>query len=418
MRFKDWPILTIDDVCIVTDCLHKTAPTVDYETEYKMLRTSNIRNGKIDKQNVKYVTKDTYEAWSIRGKLEFDDVILTREAPMGEVGIIKSKDKFFLGQRMLQLKAVTSVILPDFLYYSLQTPFLQHQIKMNEGTGSVVSNIRIPLLKKMKIHVPPIEIQKRLVKILRSIDEKVEVNSQIISSLEQLTETLYKKWFINFKPPKDKGESSEGGNMVDSEFCEIPAGWKIKHLNEVAEITYGKAFKSKLFNENKEGLPLIRIRNIPNDYSDIYTTEDYEEKYIIDQGDLLIGMDGEFQGHIWKGKRSLLNQRVVKIKSTILPHLYLYFALKKPIKEIEFGKVGTTVIHLSKKDIDGIKILYPDQQLLDRISEMFDPILEELKTIALENFNLKELRDILLPKILSGKIELPIESEEEVNVQI
>ena len=119
MSCNEWKKLTIDDICTVTDCQHKTAPVVDYITEYKMLRTSNIRNGKIDRVNVKYVNKDIYDKWSARGYLEIDDVILTREAPMGEVGIIKTKDKFFLGQRMLQLKAKKALISPDFLYYSV-----------------------------------------------------------------------------------------------------------------------------------------------------------------------------------------------------------------------------------------------------------------------------------------------------------
>lgn len=151
---SSWTLLTINDVCSVTDCQHKTAPTVDIPTEYRMLRTANIRNGQLrDVNDTKSVTKDTYDKWSVRGYLESRDVILTREAPMGEVALLRDNEKYkyFLGQRMLQLKAYKDVITPEFLYYSLQTRELQHQIMMNEGTGSVVSNIRIPLLKNETI---------------------------------------------------------------------------------------------------------------------------------------------------------------------------------------------------------------------------------------------------------------------------
>lgn len=126
---SSWREYNVGEVCEVVDCQHKTAPTVNYKTPYKMLRTTNIRNGFIDSVNVKYVTKETYEAWSVRGKLKRGDVILTREAPMGEVGLIKTDDKFFLGQRLLQLKANTEILSPEFLYYSFRGPLLQNQIK-------------------------------------------------------------------------------------------------------------------------------------------------------------------------------------------------------------------------------------------------------------------------------------------------
>lgn len=178
MRFNDWEVLTIDEVCTVTDCQHKTAPTVDELTGFKMIRTANVRNGFLDIENMKNVSEDTYEKWSVRGKLESGDVILTREAPMGEVGLISNNQyRMFLGQRTLQLKPKHNVT-SKFLFYSLQGPDLQRQIKMNEGTGSVVSNIRIPILKKMEISIPKIEVQEKITKILFDLDTKIELNNQ------------------------------------------------------------------------------------------------------------------------------------------------------------------------------------------------------------------------------------------------
>lgn len=160
---SDWKTMKINDVCTVTDCQHSTAPTVEYYTGYKMIRTANIKNGRLNVENMFNVTKETYEKWSVRGYLEINDIILTREAPMGEVGIIRPsiKEKLFLGQRTLQLKA-NNLINPKFLYYSLLSNEMQTQIKREDNTGSTVSNIQIPVLKEMKLRVPSIETQAKI----------------------------------------------------------------------------------------------------------------------------------------------------------------------------------------------------------------------------------------------------------------
>lgn len=438
MKYEDWRNFQLGEVCTVTDCLHKTAPTLDYQTQYRMLRTANIRNGKIDASKTKSVSRDTYELWSARGYLEKGDVILTREAPMGEVGIIRDEPyKFFLGQRMLQLKANKDVITPEFLYYSLQGRDLQHQIMMNEGTGSVVSNIRIPLLKKMEIKVPPLHLQEQITRSLSAIDGKIWVNESIKVKLEKLAHALFKHWFIDFEFPDTEGSpyKSNSGKMVESELGEIPEGWRIVKLGEFINLNKGLSYKSKFLDkENKENnsFPMISLSNFNfisgfrRDKTKLYFG-DYKERHLIKAGDIAVAATDVTQERKILGspaivpplaKRMIYSLDVFKVSSHELPNSFIYYSMQTPLyrDRVENYATGTTVIRISADVILDTPIIVPEN--LDKLWELsapFDAILEQMHTLEDSDQALEELRNTLLPRLLSGEIELPQASEVTVH---
>ncbi|MFS0637938.1 restriction endonuclease subunit S [Mesobacillus foraminis] len=426
MGYENWVTYTLGDVCTVTDCQHKTAPSVDFKTPYKMLRTSNIRNGRIDNINVNYVTREIYEEWSVRGKLEFNDVILTREAPMGEVGIIKSEEKFFLGQRMLQLKANRNIITPDFLYYALQAKELQNQIKMQEGTGSVVSNIRIPLLKKFSVSLPrTIQQQERITKILRDIDNKIEINNEINKGLEELAQTIYKRWFIDFEFPVGKGETykTSGGKFVDSDLGLIPEGWRVSQLNEIFNIVNGFAFQSKNYLE--DGLyKVVTIKNVEDGFFDKQNFKTInelplklKEEQKIKECDILMSLTGNV-GRVCLayGNDLMLNQRVAKITpKNIKMNGFIYVLLRNNRTKdmiVRIGK-GTAQQNLSSTELKNLPCILPSTKhgnLLFSFNEIISKIVGNFKEIE----TLIELRNTLLPKLMSGEIHIPeVEGEME-----
>ena len=155
---------------LIVDCVNKTAPTVDYPTPFKMLRTPNIKNGVVDTGNCKYVTSETFDKWTRRAKIQPQDVLLTREAPLGEVGIVKnSSENLFLGQRIMQYRANKNILDPAYLLYSFLSKDLQDQFRSHEGSGSVVSHIRVPDCSKFELFVPPLNEQKKISKILSDL---------------------------------------------------------------------------------------------------------------------------------------------------------------------------------------------------------------------------------------------------------
>ncbi|PFI32608.1 hypothetical protein COI53_04005 [Bacillus thuringiensis] len=412
---SSWALLTINDVCSVTDCQHKTAPTVDVPTEYRMLRTTNIRNGQLrDVNDTNSVTKDTYDKWSVRGYLESGDVILTREAPMGEVALLRDNEKYqyFLGQRMLQLKAYKDVITSEFLYYSLQTRELQYQIMMNEGTGSVVSNIRIPLLKKMKLVVPNLQEQQRITKLLFDIDNKIIVNKEIIDNLERLAQTLFKHWFIDFEFPNEQGQSykSSGGEMVESELGEIPKGWKAGCIGEICEQVKDKVNLDKM----NEKFNYIGLEHMPQGSIALANWESSEKvsgnKGLFKKDDILFGKLRPYFKKVGIASINGVCSTDILIfnskQSFEKSYLLLNLIQDRFIEYATNTATGTRMPRSGWKQISSYKIVIPDKIALSKFEEIVLPMLTKIQDITHENLYLEHLRDTLLPKLLSGEIKI------------
>ena len=171
---SEWPIVAIEDVCeLIVDCVNKTAPVVDRVTPYRMIRTTNVRNGRIDLTECRHVEESTYKTWTRRAQLQVGDVVLTREAPIGEVGFVTEAEGVFLGQRLMQYRANPKVLDSRYLLYCFLSPALQHQFGSHEGSGSVVSHIRVGDCFKFKLQLPPLYVQREIAQTLGALDDRI-----------------------------------------------------------------------------------------------------------------------------------------------------------------------------------------------------------------------------------------------------
>lgn len=196
--------------------------------------------------------------------------------------------------------------------------------------------------------------------------------------------------------------------MVGSEFGEVPKDWKVNDVYELIEVDYGFPFKSQFFNETRDGLPLIRIRDLKKGDGSFYTTEEFDQRYIIQPGDVLAGMDAEFKPYLWSGTKALLNQRVCRFrpKNNNISKLFLYELVKPHLHFYEKTKAGTTVIHLGKSDIDQFEIIQPKEKILLKYKQITDPLLRKYINNNKEIRTLTKTRDTLLPKLMSGQIRI------------
>ena len=185
-----------------------------------------------------------------------------------------------------------------FLYYSL-SQFLKDFKALSRGTATKF--LTASILNSFKLSLPPIVIQQKIAAILSSLDEKIETNRKINARLEELAQALFKSWFIDFEP--------FGGQM--------PKDWEEDSIYRYVDVIYGAPYKSELFNDKGDGLPLIRIRDLKTNTPQVYTTEILPNTEYIDFGDIVVGMDAEFEPYFWFGSKGLLNQRVCKFKSKI-----------------------------------------------------------------------------------------------------
>ena len=297
----------------------------------------------------------------------------------------------------------------DYIYYLLKN---NYAVLRNAASGSTA----IPILNKtdfdnlrFKVELDLNE-QRKMVSILSTIDDKIEINNQINQELETMAKTLYDYWFVQFDFPDQNGKpyKSSGGKMVYHPELkrEIPEGWRVSNLFVVAEVQYGYPFSTDYFNSTGEGVPVIRIRDILENDITNYSTEEVEDKYKINVGDVLIGMDGNFHMNYWIKEDCYLNQRVVKVNSDKLPNMVLKYQIEPFIKLREKSVSRTTVGHLSDKDLKAINVILPKEKYLSPILEKFESILKNIIINQQQNQELTQLRDWLLPMLMNGQVKV------------
>ena len=285
----------------------------------------------------------------------------------------------------------------SFLYYYLlyQTPFY-----LGGVNGATMVHITKQNMEKKTIYIPKsISYQRKIASILSSYDSLIENNTKRIRLLEQMAENLYKEWFVRFRFP-----GHEHTEFVDG----LPKGWKYENLFDVANVSYGYAFKSNLFCDDKNLNAVVRIRDIQDNHTDTYTNERCDDKYLIEENAIIIGMDGIFHMCLWNGDRAYLNQRVVKILSKNIDfcNYMLLMAIRPQVKFWEQVIVGTTVAHLGDKHLRKMKVLVPKRAILVKANKQIEMIMKEKNKLFRENSSLIRQRDLLLPRLMSGKLEV------------
>lgn len=235
------------------------------------------------------------------------------------------------------------------------------------------------------------KVNDKIVTILDAIDRKIECDQQINDNLLEQMQALYKSWFVDYRP--------FGGVM--------PTSWTQTGIYSLANIIYGAPFASKQFNTEGNGRPIIRIRDLKDQQFATYTTEVHPKGYLLHPGDIVVGMDGEFRPYIWGNDEAWLNQRVCVFENK-RPNgkAFLYFTIKPLLFAIEQTQVATTVIHIGKKDFDAFEIMLPDTELLDAFDVITTPMVEQIVSNSIENKRLAIMRDALLPKLMSGEINV------------
>lgn len=266
-------------------------------------------------------------------------------------------------------------------------------------TGASIPSMTQKTYNGIKILLPNLSIQHRIASILSTYDSLIENNTKRIRLLEKMAENLYKEWFVRFRFSGHENVEMENG---------LPKGWKMTNLFDVADVTYGFAFKSNKFCDNAELNPVVRIRDIQENHTNTYTDEQCEDKYLIGKNAILIGMDGIFHMCLWNGERAYMNQRVVMLNSKEkgVCNYLLYLAIRPQIKYWEQVISGTTVAHLGDKHLRKVKVLLPEKAILEKANSIISRAMDEKNILQHQNSLLARQRDLLLPRLMSGKLKV------------
>ena len=303
----------------------------------------------------------------------------------------------------------------------------------NLDISTLASGTGVPSLSRddfyrEKLLLPPITEQKAIAGILGTLDDKIEINQKMNQTLEEIAKAIFKSWFVDFDPVRAKAEGRPTGlppeisdlfpdELVDSEIGKIPEGWVLKPIYELADFINGAAYKK--FEPNKEGLglPIIKIAELKSGVSDQtgFSTVDMADKYLIRQKDILFSWSGNpdtsIDTFVWHRDDAWLNQHIFKVVPTDdIPRSFMLQLLrsKKPIfTEIARNKQTTGLGHVTVRDLKEMQIAVPDLGLFNSALQTLEAIQERVFLCGRENLILSEIRDTLLPKLISGELRIP-----------
>lgn len=397
----EWKEYRLGDVCTISSS--KRIFASEYQKAgipfYRGKEIIEKQNG-ISISNELFISEERFnEIRNKYGAPKEGDMLLSSVGTLGVPYIVQNETFYFKDGNLTWFYDYKN-INNYFLYYWFLSPQAKFLID-TKAIGSTQKALTIETLKKFEILLPSLSTQNKIVSILKSLDDKIEVNRRISENLEQQAQALFKSWFVDFEPFKN-------GEFVDSELGRIPKGWRVGNIYDFIDVIYGAPYKSSLFNDKKNGLPLIRIRDLKTNTPQFFTPEILPNTEYIEAGDIVAGMDAEFTPHIWLGEKGVLNQRCCKFsgKKESISNFYILFLVKPELEYVQSYKTGTTVSHLGKSDIDRFRFVTPSLEVIEEFSDKVDDMLKEVINRANESRRLASIRDSLLPKLMSGELRV------------
>ena len=432
----------LNNLCLnITDGEHGTIQN-DNDGRYFLLSNKNIINGQIIISDAdRRINKESFSKINKRTKLENGDLVISTVGVLGKLAIIKAENLNYDFQRSVGIiKCDEKKINTKYLYYYLNTQFVQNRLN-HLSKGAVQKCLFISDLKNLEIDFPDLPTQQKIASVLSALDDKIELNNRINAELEAMAKTLYDYWFVQFDFPthshceergtRDEaihnkkiaslhevtlaktGYKSSGGKMVYNETLkrEIPEGWEVKSLYEIADYINGLACqKFRPENENDDYLPVIKIREMNEGKSN--NTErariNIPEKNIINDGDVLFAWSASLDVKIWTEGKGALNQHIFKVVSKDFPRSFYYFELLNYLKHFKMMAElrKTTMGHIT---IDHLKTSYisiPPKNLIEKLDKKLNILIEKIIINQKQNQELSALRDWLLPMLMNGQVKV------------
>ncbi|AGE21846.1 restriction modification system DNA specificity domain containing protein [Geobacillus sp. GHH01] len=406
---SEWKILKIDDIkanisnAIAMGPFGSRIKSDNFvDSGVPVIRGVNLKNGRFDESEFVFLTEE--KAQELKSSLVYpDDIIFTHRGTLGQVGIIPKNGKYkkyIISQSQMKLTCNKEIVEPLYVYYYFKSPKGQYELLKNTNSTGVPA-IASPstTLRSLEIPIPDLKTQKRIISILSGLDDKIELNLKMNQTLEEMAMTLYKHWFVDFGPFQD-------GEFVESELGMIPGGWKVSSLKEFANILMGQSPKSEFYNRERKGLPFHQgVKDFGTRFP-VHTVYCTQELRVANKGDILLSVRAPVGRINIANSKLVIGRGLSALNSKSGHNSFLLYTLKRIFAfEDQYGS-GTVFNSISKKDIEQLKFIRPPQEVLDNFENhvsKFDALIEG-NTKEIEE--LQELRDYLLPRLLSGEIDV------------
>lgn len=420
---KDWGIVNIEDLLSDKKNAIAMGPFGSNITKdnfvsngVPIIRGNNLKPYKFSEEDFVYVTKEK----SVKLKaswVERKDLVITHRGTLGQVCIIPENskyEKYIISQSGLKISLDEKKINPFFCYYFLRSRIGQHLLLRNKSQVGVPA-IAQPTtsIKKIPIPIPALYVQEKIAKILSDFDDKIENNNEMNKTLEEMAQTLFKRWFIDFEFPNENGEpyKSSGGKMVDSELGEIPEGWEVGKYGDLVKLN-GLSTKK---GDHLRNLPYVPIDCIPKKSLGLQEFKSWREAesslQLFNENDILFGaMRSYFHKVVISPFKGITRKTcfiLTPLEISDLSYITLLTFQENTVDYANSNSKGTTMPYaVWENGLENMRIIMPSKNIKEKFNSLVYPLLNNIKSSLLSNKSLTEIRDTLLPKLMSGEIEV------------
>lgn len=378
-----------------------------------ILNGSNLQGFKLQENSFGYLTEEKADSLN-KCNAHRGDIIVTHRGTLGQIVYVPSDskyDRYVISQSQFRFRCKPDLVDVQFLVYYFHTREGQYKILANASQVGVPALARATsTFRLIDIKLPSLADQRRIASILSSLDRKIELNNKINADLEEMAQAIFKNWFVDFEPFKD-------GKFVDSELGMIPEGWKVGRLDEIADVVGGSTpSKAKPEYYTQKGIAWLTPKDLSN-HPAVYTSRGEiditEEGYnststkLMPKGTILFTSRAPI-GYISIAQNDICtNQGFKSLVPKKAGTCFLYCFLKYVTPEIENKSTGSTFKEASGALMKSLQVIMPDQKVFEEFEEIVSPLFARIESLEKENSRLSLLRDTLLPRLMSGELEVP-----------
>jgi type I restriction enzyme S subunit len=383
---------------------------------YRVISAKLVKNNRIDLSSdvARYVDRSTYLKW-MKTPLKSDDVILTSEAPIGETAYLREDAEWCLGQRLFCIRTKKEIMNGRFLFYCLQYENTRHEL-LSRATGTTAQGISQESLRQALIPIPPLPEQKAIAHILGSLDDKIELNRRMNETLEAMARAIFKDWFVDFGPTRAKieGRAPYLPEPIWSLFPDainpqsgLPVGWKLGTIGECFNLLMGQSPPGETYNDNRQGLPFFQGR------TDFGFRFPENRKYctsptrIAEANDTLVSVRAPVGDINMAWEKCCIGRGIASLRHKSGSPSFTYYSAWAIQQELfNYEHTGTVFGSITKNQLMSLSTIEPSQDFLKLFDEYVFPIDESIRVNVLKSRTLAEMRDRLLPKLMSGQIRV------------
>lgn len=416
-----WEILSLKKAGVtLIDCDHRTPPAAD--NGYPYVAIPQLKDGHISLDGVRRISEADYLDWTKKLRPQADDVIVVRRCNSGQSAYVPAGLQCAIGQNLVVLRADGLRVLPQYLRWLVRGSAWWDEVAKFINVGAVFDSLRCRDIPSFELPIPPLEEQREVARTLAALDDRISLLRETNATLEAIAQALFKSWFVDFDPVRAKmeGRVPEGmdeataalfpDSFEESVLGEVPRGWAIESLDKIANYLNGLALQ-KFPPTGADDLPVIKIAQLRkgDTVGADKASRCIKPEYIVRDGDVLFSWSGSLEVEIWCGGEGALNQHLFKVSSTNYPKWFFYLWTKyhlEHFRQVAASK-ATTMGHIQRSHLSDAKCFVPSTDVLLAGDQILNPIIDRLVEGALQAAKLSELRDTLLPRLISGQLRLP-----------